>query len=148
MCEIIFADDSFAARFSLIHQACFEKPWDESSMRQVLRLTGAFGFLALDKQKNPVGMIVCTLNFDEAEIVTLGVVPSCRRQGIAKKLLDRALAYARAGNANGFFLEVAVDNVSAATLYERAGFKKIGVRKDYYHTPRGLKDATVMKLSL
>jgi ribosomal-protein-alanine N-acetyltransferase len=51
--------------------------------------------------------------------------------------------------ADTMFLEVAVDNVSAQSLYERYRFERVGTRLDYYHRPDGRKiSAYTMKASL
>ena len=67
-----------------------------------------------------------------AGIETISVDPIFRGMGIAKKLLTevekemqlRSIKYAR--------LEVSSGNTSAINLYEKSGFKKISVLKDYY----------------
>jgi ribosomal-protein-alanine N-acetyltransferase len=79
---------------------------------------------------------------DAAEILTVGVVPSARRQGIARKLLAALLAEARERGAHEAFLEVRVDNEAARQLYETEGFADVGLRRGYYDA--GRVDAVVM----
>jgi [ribosomal protein S18]-alanine N-acetyltransferase len=80
---------------------------------------------------------------DAAEILTVGVVPSARRRGIARRLLDALLAEAKTRGALEAFLEVRVDNDAARMLYETAGFVDVGLRRGYYDA--GRVDAVVMK---
>ncbi|SOD70390.1 ribosomal-protein-alanine N-acetyltransferase [Jatrophihabitans sp. GAS493] len=68
----------------------------------------------------------------EAEILTVGVVPSARRAGIATLLLRHLLADARRRSADEVFLEVRVDNEAAINLYRREGFADLGRRRGYY----------------
>lgn len=83
---------------------------------------------------------------DAAEVLTVGVVPSARRQGIGRRLLDALLTEARSRGAREAFLEVRVDNEAARKLYEREGFAEVGLRRGYYNA--GRVDAVVMNREL
>jgi len=83
------------------------------------------------------------------EVLTIGVTPAARRRGVARALMAAALPAARDLGAMEAFLEVAVDNDPAITLYERLGFRRTGLRKSYYDRgPEGFMDALVMRLDL
>ena len=69
---------------------------------------------------------------DEAEIVNVAVRDDCRKQGIADKLLMELTAYGNEHGASRFYLEVRVSNEAAIHLYEKHGFIRQGVRKDFY----------------
>jgi len=56
----------------------------------------------------------------------LFVRSDARGVGIATKLLEQALAYAREIRAVGMFLETAMDNRTAQSVYERAGWTREG----------------------
>ena len=53
----------------------------------------------------------------------LFVEPAVRGRGIARSLIDAAIAYAREAGAGGMFLETAVDNERAQGVYARAGWE-------------------------
>jgi ribosomal-protein-alanine N-acetyltransferase len=82
---------------------------------------------------------------DESEILTIAVIPTLRRQGIARALLDLAMDRARDMGARMMFLEVAVSNHAAQALYDRTGFLRVGRRARYY--PGGA-DALVLRADL
>ena len=46
------------------------------------------------------------------------------------------------------FLEVRVSNNHAIELYNKTGFKKVSIRKNYYRLPDGKEDALVMSKRL
>ena len=46
------------------------------------------------------------------------------------------------------FLEVRASNLAALTLYRRAGFEQVGVRRGYYRDAQGSEDALVMACEL
>lgn len=77
----------------------------------------------------------------EFEIHTIGVDPAAQRRGIARMMMDNICHIADFKDAP-VFLEVRVGNDPAIGLYERYGFAKQGIRKNYYQ-PSGA-DAHVM----
>jgi ribosomal-protein-alanine N-acetyltransferase len=83
---------------------------------------------------------------NQAEILTIGVVPTARRRGIGTKLLDALVDQARQRRVRELFLEVRVDNDAARLLYERNGFVVLGIRRGYYDN--GRVDAVVMRREL
>ena len=78
----------------------------------------------------------------EADILTVAVLPSHRRQGIAKEFMRQIEAYALEREASAMMLEVEISNESAIKLYESLGYMKISVRMDYYGPGQ---DAFVMR---
>ncbi len=78
------------------------------------------------------GMVMARVAADEAEILTLAVLPEQRRQGLGRALLTEAAAVAAGHGAVAMFLEVALRNVAARGLYEAMGFALVGQRRRYY----------------
>ena len=81
---------------------------------------------------------------DEGEIITVAVSPACRRQGIARALMEHMLRLAAGARAT-VYLEVRASNTPARELYRTLGFTETGVRKNYYTSPR--EDAVLMMRS-
>lgn len=69
---------------------------------------------------------------DEAHLISIAVAEAHRRQGVGHQLLTAALDMAREKAATMMTLEVRVSNTSAQALYEKFGFKRVGVRRGYY----------------
>jgi ribosomal-protein-alanine N-acetyltransferase len=78
----------------------------------------------------------------EVHILAIATHPDHRRAGVAAALLDHALAQARAHHVSLATLEVRRGNLPAIALYERAGFRTVHVRKQYYQDNG--EDALVM----
>ena len=123
-----------------MHRICFAEPWSPTSMAEVLALAGTEGLIAVDgpslspaaRPPGPAGLVLWRRIFDEAEILTIAVLPPWRRQGLGGRLLDAAMAAAGAAGARTMFLEAAADNVAALELYGTRGFGRVGIRKGYY----------------
>ncbi|HTV90949.1 MAG TPA: GNAT family N-acetyltransferase [Stellaceae bacterium] len=117
---------------SLMHGAAFpEEPWDAAALVRVLALSGVFGFLAWQAGE-PAGFALARDLGDESEILSLGVVPDCRRRGVGRLLLDAVIAEAGRRCTGSVVLEVAVANGAARRLYAATGFVQVGRRPRYY----------------
>ena len=90
------------------------------------------------------GMLLGRVAADEAEVLTLAVAPSARRQGIATALLERRRRRVRARGGSAMFLEVAIGNAAALALYRREGFAEVGRRRRYYADS---SDALVLRMN-
>ncbi len=125
-----------------IHAAAFppRERWGADAMALQLGLPGAFGLMA-----GPDGFVLARVAADEAEILTLAVMPQRRRHGIGTELLRAACRRAAALGAVAMLLEVAVSNAAAVSLYERQGFARVGLRRRYYANG---DDAMVLRCSL
>ncbi len=67
----------------------------------------------------------------EWELLNVAIDPRERRRGIARRLLERALA----GSRGEWFLEVRESNTAARDLYISLGFQPAGRREEYYRDP-------------
>lgn len=84
------------------------------------------------RQHQAAGFLLVQLAADEAEILSLGVTPMARRQGIAAQLLASAIAGLSSEGATVLFLEVAATNDPAQRLYRENGFTQVSRRQAYY----------------
>ena len=114
-----------------IAAASFTDPWTEKGFTEALQMESAC-FLVAVGGENVMGYCGCYMAADEAEIVNVAVRDNCRKQGIADKLLTELTAYGNEHGVSRFFLEVRVSNEAAIHLYEKHGFIRQGVRKDFY----------------
>src|SRR5690606_13520757 len=116
--------------------------WPEADIARLLACPGVIAFLAAHDE--PVGFVIARAAGGEAEILSIGVVASERRRGIAGQLLAAALA---ALGPVPVFLEVAEGNAAAHRLYRGAGFVTVGRRRGYYARRGGLpaEDAIIMQ---
>ena len=93
--------------------------------------------------------MLCWLIEDQCDLLSMGVLPDHRRDGVGIMLLDYALANAASLDAKYMMLEVNINNEAAQTLYEAQGFEKFSVRKGYYTGADGaLADAVCMRKGL
>jgi ribosomal-protein-alanine N-acetyltransferase len=133
-----------------LHARCFDMPgeraWTADEFARLLRMPGCFGLLLI-AEGQPCGIALARIAADEAELLTLGVIPGARRRGGARSLVSVLQRRSRRRGARHMFLEVADDNMAARRLYEAYGFASVARRADYFDRGRhGRVAAHVMRL--
>lgn len=122
---------------AVLHARCFpDEPWSAAAVAALAGGPGGLGLLA-GEQGRPVGLLLARLAADEAEVLTLGVVPEARRRGLARALLAAAAERLGQAGARRLHLEVAEDNLPALALYRTSGFGEVGRRPGYYRRRAG-----------
>lgn len=94
------------------------------------------------KDSKCVGYIGIWKIVNEAHITNLSVHPVFQHQKLAHRLLMTVIKECYKDKVKFITLEVRVSNKRAINLYERFGFKSLGVRKKYYQDNN--EDALIM----
>jgi ribosomal-protein-alanine N-acetyltransferase len=129
-----------------LHARCFDKTprsWSAAEFAGLLREVSG---IAVVRQE---GFALGRVAGPEAELLTLAVAPEVRRHGVGAELLAAFETAAAARGASEVFLEVAVTNEAARTLYDTRGYGAVGRRPGYYTRSAGpAVDALVLRKAL
>ena len=125
-----------------LERICFTTPWSRNMLAEELDNYLSAFLVALDDQDHVVGYAGLQAVLDEGYITNVAVFPPYRRRGVAGKLLDVFLRFARANHLAFLTLEVRPSNAAAIALYTRFGFREAGRRRNYYDLPR--EDALIL----
>ncbi len=136
-----FAGISDSGNISQIEKQCFSEPWSASAVQDFLGYNFNSILCAVIDGKIS-GYVSFTFIPDEIEIQNVAVVPELRRKGIADAIMLALDGYAADRSAEKISLEVRVSNFAAISLYQKHGFLKTDVRKNFYRHPT--EDACVM----
>jgi ribosomal-protein-alanine N-acetyltransferase len=128
-----------------IEQASFPTPFTLNLFRMELNLNVAHLFVAR-KQQKIVGYIDFWRVGPEAHLITIGVDPKARKHGVGSKLVAFMLEDVKRNRVESVSLDVRPTNAAALKLYEKFGFRQVGVRKKYYQDND--EDALVLGLAL
>lgn len=119
-------------------------PWTAAQLAGERDQQGGWQFVAEADASGLVCGFVCGRSWaGEAELLKIAVGRGYRRQGIAAQLVAHTLRYLAAQGVERCFLELRAANLPALALYDRFGFCRVGLRKNYYASP--LEDAIVME---
>lgn len=132
----------------VIEQATYDFPWTRGNFLDSLRAGYEMQGL-VTAQAGLIGYFVAMQGVDELHLLNLSVAPAVQGRGHARYMLDQLRALACSRRAAQLWLEVRMSNERARGLYERYGFRNIGLRRGYYPA-RGRKreDAMVMSLQI
>lgn len=120
--------------------------WSETASQADFSFDYAYYLIALAEDGQPLGFIAYHLLFGQADINRVYVDPGMREQKIARAMFKTLFAQANQNGIEVFILEVADNNVPALAVYQRAGFKVIGRRKNYYSSIAA--DALIMTYTI
>lgn len=119
-------------------------PWTTAQLASERDQQGGWQFVAELGASGLVCGFVCGRSCaGEAELLKIAVGRGYRRQGIAAQLVAHTLRYLAEQGVGRCFLELRAANLPALALYERFGFRRVGLRKNYYASP--LEDAILME---
>ncbi|MDR0987817.1 MAG: ribosomal protein S18-alanine N-acetyltransferase [Ruminococcus sp.] len=116
-----------AERIHEVNSANFKKPF---SLNTIIESVNAdIVIVAADESDTVLGYIIGVKNYDVIDIISIAVDEKQKRRGIGMGLLREMI---RLNGEFDFWLEVRENNVPAIALYEKNGFRKVGLRKGFY----------------
>ena len=125
-----------------LERLCFSSPWSEKSLG-MLCTDKNVGFVAVEKSSGKVaaygGMLAV---LDEGQITNIATHPDFRRMGLGEGIVASLIEYCKENGLVLLSLEVRESNSAAIALYEKLGFLRAGVRKNFYTSP--LENGIVM----
>ena len=120
-----------AGAIAALHAVSFRRGWSEQEVEGLLLDRQVIAHRALLRGKL-TGFIMSRLAADEAEILSVAVAARSQGRGLARKMLNLHLRRLAGLSARAVFLEVDEHNVAAIRLYDRAGFREVARRPNYY----------------
>jgi [ribosomal protein S18]-alanine N-acetyltransferase len=130
---------------SAVHEielASFTAPWPPHAYRSELESNKLAHYLVARAGDTVAAYGGMWLMVDEAHITTFAVHPAWRRRRIGERLLLAFLDLAMDRDAHEATLEVRLSNLAARKLYEKYGFRPVGLRPHYYRDDH--EDALIM----
>jgi ribosomal-protein-alanine N-acetyltransferase len=129
-----------------IERESFTAPWPPHAYRQEIEKNKLAHYLVARYGDRIVGFAGIWLLVDEAHVTTFATRTTWRRQGIGERMILALLDLAAARGAVEATLEVRPTNLAARRLYEKFGFRVVGVRPRYYSDNN--EDALIMTTEL
>lgn len=145
--DICTLTEAYLHETAEIEKLCFSEPWSEDALLYMCTSPITYAVAVIEKSSGRLAAYGgCEYVLDEANIVNVATHPDFRRRGCAEALLGKMEEFLAEEGVTEVFLEVRESNTPARTLYEKLGFRAVGVRKNYYRFPT--EDAVVMKKTL
>jgi ribosomal-protein-alanine N-acetyltransferase len=132
-----------AAAIAALHAASFRRGWSQQEIEELLLDRHVVVHHATASGKL-LGFVMSRLVENEAEILSVAVAARQRGRGLAGKLLTLHLRRLAGLGARAVFLEVDEHNKAAIRLYDRAGFREVSRRPNYYPGAGGKVEAALV----
>ncbi|MFZ5565509.1 MAG: ribosomal protein S18-alanine N-acetyltransferase [Pseudomonadota bacterium] len=130
-----------------VEQRAYPHPWTRGNFLDALK--SGYHARVLLAGEELLGYYVAMQGVDEVHLLNITVSPDYQRQGWGRIMLDALAIWARGLGAQWLWLEVRVSNARAIAIYEAHGYRRVGLRKNYYPAGHGQReDAVVMSLRL
>lgn len=146
MSEIIIkkAEQCHVPQIAEIERNSIPQPWSEAAFASALEDKKAVTLAAFCGDVL-CGFITGVYLLDTADIYSVAVSENYRKTGVGKLLLEEFFS-ALPEDVNSVGLEVRESNIPAIKLYEKTGFERVGLRKNFYQEPR--ENAVLMTKTL
>ncbi|PUE20739.1 ribosomal-protein-alanine N-acetyltransferase [Limnohabitans sp. MMS-10A-160] len=130
-----------------IEQAAYSHPWSRGNFRD--SLNPLFDAQCLWLGDELLGYFLGMHGVEEMHLLNITVAPARQGEGWGHMMLEALSLISRNVGAQTLWLEVRQSNARALQVYERYGFVRVGLRKDYYPADRQQREhAVVMSLKL
>ena len=128
-------NESHIKDLALHEKQCFSVPWSAGALRAELEKENSRFFVAITRNEVS-GYIGANNVLGEVYIDNIAVFYNYRGFGIGTALLKHLIKVSEEENCEFITLEVRESNSDAIKLYEKLGFKNVGVRKNFYDRPK------------
>jgi len=130
MIRIAEADVEDAREFLTLEAKCFSMRFSSNTLYYWRPIVDyCWAFKAVDRHRIVGGVIAMPTRDDRVYVNSLFVDSGYRRSGIGSRLLARVLELKPS---RGFVLDVKTEGSFLQEFYERRGFKRAHVARDYY----------------
>ncbi|HEX9314686.1 MAG TPA: ribosomal protein S18-alanine N-acetyltransferase [Actinomycetota bacterium] len=115
-----------------IESQVYPRPWSAALFLQEMARKTDRVYLVARWDAQVIGYGGVMLAPPEAHITTIAVDPAWHRNHVGTKLMLGLIDAATARGSRSVSLEVRKSNLGAQRMYERFGFRPVGVRRGYY----------------
>ena len=134
MIEKLECDSSF---FKSLEKS-FDKVFTSENVKKDIKNNSFTNYFTYIIDSKPVAFINYYIMYERAELININVLNSYQNRKIASKLIEYMINDCMNKKVTNITLEVNKTNYKAIRLYQKYGFKQIGIRKGYYQGIDGI----------
>lgn len=106
--------------------------WDKETFVEQINNNPYASIYIFEDNHKIVGYVDLWIAYENADLANIGVSKQYQGKGIGSQLMEFCERIVNQNKCENYSLEVRVSNLKAIHLYEKFGFQKVGVRKNYY----------------
>lgn len=121
-------------------------PWTHGNFRD--SLYSGYDCMGTWHGNELVGYSITMPALEEMHLLNLAVAKNWQGRGVGATILQHVIDKAAPTACEVIYLEVRPSNIAGLRLYERFGFRQLGLRRDYYPAVTGREDALFLGLNI
>ena len=141
--QIRFMEEKDLEQVCKIENQLFSMPWQKKDFAAAIQNEIGI-YLVAEQDDTILGYCGMWNVANEGQINNVAVQTDAQNCGIGYQMLMELIQCGKKEKITAFTLEVRVGNCGAKHLYEKLGFKEVGIRKKFYEKP--VEDASIMWL--
>ena len=107
-------------------------PWPEEEFIYEMESNPFSRLVVYEENGTVLGYADVWITYEQAQLANIAVLRNAWGRGIGSRLMEYCIDYAVKSGCENLSLEVRVSNQRAIALYEKYGFIKAAVRRNYY----------------
>jgi [ribosomal protein S18]-alanine N-acetyltransferase len=134
------------ADVAAIESSVYVFPWTIGNFRD--SLYSGYDCIGVWQFDKLVGYAITMPALEEMHLLNLAIAKSAQGAGVGTALLQYLVDKAAPTKCEVIYLEVRPSNIAGLRLYEKFGFRQLGLRRDYYPAITGREDALFLGLNI
>lgn len=118
------------------------QPWSAGSFRDAYM--SCYTMIVAELEQKIIAYAVVLMAPDVGELLLIGVEPESQSKGVGIALMAEIEQRVMAKGLAGIVLEVRDSNKQAQRFYQKQGFNKVGLRKEYYQADDGKREDALL----
>ena len=129
-----------------IESSIYAFPWSQGNFRD--SLFSGYDCIGIWNGRELIGYAITMPALEEMHLLNLAVRKEWQGRGVGGAILQHLIDLAAPTRCEVIYLEVRPTNIAGLRLYEKFGFRQLGLRRDYYPAPAGREDALFLGLNI
>ena len=129
-----------------IESSIYAFPWSQGNFRD--SLFSGYDCIGIWNGRELIGYAITMPALEEMHLLNLAVRKEWQGRGVGGAILQHLIDSAAPTRCEVIYLEVRPTNIAGLRLYEKFGFRQLGLRRDYYPAPAGREDALFLGLNI
>ena len=139
-------EESQLRQVAAIESRVYAFPWSLGNFRD--SLYSGYDCIGAWHGNELIGYAVTMATLEEIHLLNLAVRDDWQGNGAGAAILQHLIDEAAPTKREVIYLEVRPTNLAALRLYEKFGFRQLGLRRDYYPAVTGREDALFLGLNI
>lgn len=119
-------------RIDELEQELFTSAWPKEEYIYEMEQNPFSNVYVVEEDGEIIGYFDYWILYEQAQIATIGTNKAYQKKGYGQMMLDYIIEDVNQNGCEVITLEVRVSNEKAIRLYEKNGFIKVNIRKNYY----------------